>query len=221
MTSTHVRANSKRANRKCCKFSRTRRQTALLFQHGARFEAFDFRRHSPWRRRHCASGGRCGLPRLANPRLRADDGRQGDRAGCRAKKARRHGPHAEIWTTAQAVIRSAAEAGQFDLAIGLISKSDKSYHGVDAGPLFVAMKLAGREKDFSSEMAQNRSFDKYMAPALVASGRDADFAELVKSRKLDGYDLAGMQMAGDLMAGQRTRRSPSLRPLRATIAPTR
>ena len=42
----------------------------------------------------------------------------------------------------------------------------------------------------------------YTGPALVANGRDADFAELVKSRKLSGYDLAGMQMAGDLMAGK-------------------
>jgi hypothetical protein len=42
----------------------------------------------------------------------------------------------------------------------------------------------------------------YTGPALVASGRDADFAELVKSPSLSGYDLAGMQMAGDLMAGK-------------------
>ena len=42
----------------------------------------------------------------------------------------------------------------------------------------------------------------YTGPALVANGRDADFAEFVKSRKLSGYDLAGMQMAGDLMAGK-------------------
>ena len=70
-------------------------------------------------------------------------------------------------------------------------------------------------------MAQDRLFDMYTGPALVARGRDAGFAELVKSRKLDGYDLAGLQMAGDLMANMRTRRSRFSRPLRATIAPTR
>jgi hypothetical protein len=62
------------------------------------------------------------------------------------------------------------------------------------------MKLAGREKDLPPEWALNRSFDMYTGPALVANGRDADFAAFVKSRKLSGYDLAGMQMAGDLMA---------------------
>jgi hypothetical protein len=106
-----------------------------------------------------------------------------------------------IWQTAQAVIRSAAEAGQPDLARGLVSSFDQSYSGIDIGPLFVAMKLTGREKDLPPAMAQNRSFDMYTGPALVANGRDADFAQLVKSRKLSGYDLAGMQMAGDLMAG--------------------
>jgi hypothetical protein len=106
-----------------------------------------------------------------------------------------------IWTTDAQVIQSAAAAGQFDLATGLISKSDKSYEAVDAGPLFAAMKLAGREKDLPPTMAENRSFDMYTGPALVANGRDADFAAFVKSRKLSGYDLAGMQMAGDLMAG--------------------
>ena len=106
-----------------------------------------------------------------------------------------------IWRTAAAVIQSAADAGQFDLAMSFVSHFDKSYDGVDAGPLFVAMKLAGREKDLPPEWALNRSFDMYTGPALVANGRDADFAAFVKSRKLSGYDLAGMQMAGDLMAG--------------------
>jgi hypothetical protein len=107
-----------------------------------------------------------------------------------------------IWATDAQVIRSAAEAGQFDLAMGLISKSDKSYEGVDAGPLFAAMKLAGRAKDLPPKMAENRSFDMYTGPSLVANGRDADFAEFVKSRRLNGYDSAGTQMAGDLMAGK-------------------
>ena len=106
-----------------------------------------------------------------------------------------------IWRTAAAVIQSAADAGQFELAMNFVSRFDKSYDGVDAGPLFVAMKLAGREKDLPPEWALNRSFDMYTGPALVANGRDADFAAFVKSRKLSGYDLAGMQMAGDLMAG--------------------
>jgi hypothetical protein len=107
-----------------------------------------------------------------------------------------------IWRTAQAVIQSAADAGQFDLAMGLMSSFDPNYSGIETGPLFVAMKLAGREKDLPPAMAQDRSFDMYTGPALVASARDADFAELVKSRSLSGYDLAGMQMAGDLMAGK-------------------
>ena len=119
-----------------------------------------------------------------------------------------------IWTTDAQVIQSAADAGQFDLAIGLISKSDKSYEGVDAGPLFVAMKLAGREKDLPAQMAQYRSNDLYTGPALVARGRDADFAELVKSRRLDGYDLAGLQMAGDLMAGHADKALAILAPLK-------
>jgi hypothetical protein len=106
-----------------------------------------------------------------------------------------------IWRTAAAVIQSAADAGQFELAMNFVYPFDKSYDGVDAGPLFVAMKLAGREKDLPPEWALNRSFDMYTGPALVANGRDADFAAFVKSRKLSGYDLAGMQMAGDLMAG--------------------
>jgi hypothetical protein len=62
-------------------------------------------------------------------------------------------------------------------------------------------------------MAQNRSFDMYTGPALVANGRDADFAELVKSRRLDGYDLAGMQMAGDLMVGKADKALVVLAPL--------
>jgi hypothetical protein len=119
-----------------------------------------------------------------------------------------------IWRTAQAVIQSAADAGQFDLAMGLVSRFDQSYSGIDTGPLFVAMKLAGREKDLPPEMAQVRSFDMYTGPALVANGRDADFAELVKSRSLSGYDLAGMQMAGDLMAGKADKALAVLAPFR-------
>jgi hypothetical protein len=38
--------------------------------------------------------------------------------------------------------------------------------------------------------------------ALAANGRDADFAELVKTWDISGYDLAAMQMAGNLMAGK-------------------
>ena len=106
-----------------------------------------------------------------------------------------------IWQAAQAVIRSAADAGQFDIAMGLMSRFDESYSGMDIGPLFAAMKLAGREKDLPPAMAEVRSFDMYTGPALVAAGRDADFAGFVKSRKLSGYDLAGMRMAGELMAG--------------------
>jgi hypothetical protein len=116
-----------------------------------------------------------------------------------------------IWRTAAAVIQSAADAGQLDLAMSFVSHFDKSYEGVDTGPLFVAMKLAGREKDLPPAMAQNRSFDMYTEPALVANGRDADLAAFVKSRNLSGYDLAAMQMAGNLMADMRTRRSPPLR----------
>ena len=82
------------------------------------------------------------------------------------------------------------------------------------------MKLAGREKDLPPEWALNRSFDMYTGPALVANGRDADFAAFVKSRKLSGYDLAGMQMAGDVMADMQTRRSRSLRLSQATTGPT-
>jgi hypothetical protein len=118
-----------------------------------------------------------------------------------------------IWRTAAAVIQSAADAGQFDLAKTFISRFDNSYDGVDAGPLFAAMKLAGREKDLPPEMAQNRSFDMYTGPALVANGRDADFAAFVKARKLSGYDLAGMQMAGDLMAGHVDKALAVLAPL--------
>ena len=106
-----------------------------------------------------------------------------------------------IWRTAEAIIQSAADAGQFDLAKGLMSSFEPNYSGIETGPLFVAMKLAGRDKDLSPAMAQDRSADMYTGPALVANGRDADFAEFAKSRKLSGYDLAGMQMAGDLMAG--------------------
>jgi hypothetical protein len=118
-----------------------------------------------------------------------------------------------IWKTDQQVIQSAAEAGQFDLAAGLISRSDNSYSGVDTGPLFVAMKLAGREKDLPPAMAQVRLFDMYTGPALVANGRDADFAALVKSRSVSGYDLAAMQIAGDLMAGKADKALAVLAPL--------
>ena len=118
-----------------------------------------------------------------------------------------------IWTTDQQVLQSAANAGQFALATGLLSKSDKSYDGVDAGPLFVAMKLAGKEKDLPPRMAENRSLDMYTGPALVANGRDADLAEFVKSRRLDGYDLAGMKIAGDLMAGKADKALAVLAPL--------
>jgi hypothetical protein len=118
-----------------------------------------------------------------------------------------------IWRTAAAVIQSAVDAGQFDLAMRFVSLFDKSYDRVDAGPLFAAMKLAGREKDLPPAMAQNRSFDMYTGPALVANGRDADFAEFVKACKLSGYDLAGTQMAGDLMAGHADKALAVLAPL--------
>ena len=106
-----------------------------------------------------------------------------------------------IWRTAEAIIQSAADSGQFDLALGLVSSFEPNYSGIETGPLFVAMKLAGREKDVPPKMAQDTSSDMYTGPALVANGRDGDFTAFVKSRKLSGYDLAGMQMAGDLMVG--------------------
>jgi hypothetical protein len=107
-----------------------------------------------------------------------------------------------IWRTAAAVIQSAADAGQIDLAMSFVSHFDKSYEGIDDGPLFVAMKLAGREKDLPFGPAEVRSYDMWRTgAALVAKGRDVDFAELVKSWRISGYDLAAMQMAGDLMAG--------------------
>jgi len=59
-----------------------------------------------------------------------------------------------VWRTAQAVVQSAADAGQFDLAMGLVSRFDNSYYGVDLGPLFVAMKIAGREKDLAPIQAK-------------------------------------------------------------------
>jgi hypothetical protein len=123
-----------------------------------------------------------------------------------------------IWRTAAAVIQSATDAGQFELAMNFVSRFDKSYDGVDAGPLFVAMKLAGREKDLPPEWALNRSFDMYTGPALVANGRDADFAAFVKSRKLSGYDLAGMQMAGDALGSRATDASASPRLPRRPMA---
>ena len=60
-----------------------------------------------------------------------------------------------IWRTAAAVIQSAADAGQFDLAMGLVSSFEPNYSGIETGPLFVAMKLAGREKDVPPKMAQD------------------------------------------------------------------
>jgi hypothetical protein len=57
--------------------------------------------------------------------------------------------------------------------------------------------------------------------ALVANGRDADFAELVKTWDISGYDLAAMQMAGNLMAGKADKASQSSHPLPATTTPTR
>ena len=62
-----------------------------------------------------------------------------------------------IWRTAGAIIQSAADFGQFDLAMGLVSSFEPNYSGIETGPLFVAMKLAGREKDFPPEMAQDPS----------------------------------------------------------------
>jgi hypothetical protein len=106
-----------------------------------------------------------------------------------------------IWRTAEAIIQSAADSGQFDLALGLVSSFEPNYSGIETGRLFVAMKLGGREKDAPPKMAQDTSADMYTGPALVANGRDEDFAAFVKARKLSGYDLAGMRMAGDLMAG--------------------
>ena len=106
-----------------------------------------------------------------------------------------------IWRTAEAIIQSAADSGQFDLALGLVSSFEPNYSGIETGRLFVAMKLGGREKDAPPKMAQGTSADMYTGPALVANGRDEDFAAFVKARKLSGYDLAGMRMAGDLMAG--------------------
>jgi hypothetical protein len=126
-----------------------------------------------------------------------------------------------IWRTAQAVIQSAADSGQFDMAMGLVSSLKPNYSGIETGPLFVAMKLAGQENELPPEMAQVRSFDMYTGPALVANGRDVDFAELVKSRGLSDYDLAGTQMAGDLMAGKADKALAVSRPSWATTAPTR
>ena len=37
-----------------------------------------------------------------------------------------------IWRTAEAIIQSAADSGQFDLANSFVSHFDKSYDGVDA-----------------------------------------------------------------------------------------
>lgn len=86
------------------------------------------------------------------------------------------------WETAAALIQSAADAGQFDLAMSFVSHFDPSYNGVDTGPLFVAMRLAGREKDLPVGPAEVRSYDMWRTgAALVANGRDADFAELVKT----------------------------------------
>jgi hypothetical protein len=119
-----------------------------------------------------------------------------------------------IWRTAADVIQSAADAGQFDLAKGLVASFDPNYSGIDIGPLFVAMKLAGREKDLPFGPAEVRSYDMWRTgAALVANGRDADFADLVKSWRISGYDLAAMQMAGDLMAGKADKALAVLAPL--------
>ncbi len=107
-----------------------------------------------------------------------------------------------IWETTEEVIGSAADAGQFDLAMELMSRFDQSYSGIEHGQLFAAMKLASREKELSATEAEERLYGQYTGPALVAGGRDADFADLVKSQRLSGYDLTAMQMAGDLMAGK-------------------
>jgi hypothetical protein len=118
-----------------------------------------------------------------------------------------------IWGTAEAIVRSAADAGEFDLAKGLASSFDPNYTGVDIGPLFVAMKLAGREKDLPFGPAEVRSYDMWRTgAALVAKGPDADFAELVKTWDISGYDLAAMQMAGALMAGHADKALAALAP---------
>jgi hypothetical protein len=119
-----------------------------------------------------------------------------------------------IWRTAEAIIQSAADSGQFDLAMGLVSSFKPNYDGVGTGPLYVAMKLAGLEKDLSSGPAEVRSYDMWRTgAALVANGRDADFADLVKTWGISGYDLAAMQMAGDLMAGHADKALAALAPL--------
>ena len=76
-----------------------------------------------------------------------------------------------IWRTAEAIIQSAADSGQFDLALGLVSSFEPNYSGIETGRLFVAMKLGGREKDAPPKMAQDTSTDMYTGPALVANGR--------------------------------------------------
>jgi hypothetical protein len=81
-----------------------------------------------------------------------------------------------IWRTAQAVIQSAADAGQFALAMGLVSRFDNSYYGVELGPLFVAMKIAGRAKDLAPIQAKlgqgDATLDMWTGPALATlSGR--------------------------------------------------
>jgi hypothetical protein len=70
------------------------------------------------------------------------------------KNARRYRPHAGDLADRAAVVQSAADAGQFDLGRGLVSRFDNSYYGVDLGPLFVAMKIAGREKDLAPIQAK-------------------------------------------------------------------
>ncbi len=120
----------------------------------------------------------------------------------------------QIWQTAAALIQSAADARQLDLATSFVSRFDQSYSGIDIGPLFVAMKLASREKDFPFGPAEVRSYDMWRTgAALVANGREADFADLVKSWRISGYDLAAMQMAGDLMAGKADKALAVLAPL--------
>ena len=70
-----------------------------------------------------------------------------------------------------------------------VSGFDKSYYGVDLGPLFVAMKMVGRERDLTPIQAKvgqgDATFDMWTGPALVANGRDTDFAQLANRQELD------------------------------------
>ncbi len=83
-----------------------------------------------------------------------------------------------VWTTDAQVIQSAAQAGQFDLAMNFVSHFDKGYDGVDAGPLFVAMKF-GQEAEPVSFIAAARddaarnSATNAEAEALAETGNPA------------------------------------------------